>query len=264
VEEAERDRSLVLLIDDHPTNRMVIARQLALAGYAVESAEDGLQGLERWRSGRYALVLSDVHMPGLGGYELARMIRAEEAQRQWPRTPIVAWTASAVKGEAERCLAAGMDDYVAKPVGIQTLATILQRWLPHTAPNPAAAVNPAPRATAPLENPPTLDVRTLQTLAGGDEHATRALLEDFLDSTRQDLADLETARAAGDFTGLARQAHKIKGAAQLVGALELAEAASRLEIGSRAADAASIGPRSADVAMAAARLREHLDARQAK
>jgi CheY-like chemotaxis protein len=93
----------------------VIARQLALAGYASESADDGEHGLVRWRSGRYALVLTDVHMPKLDGYQLARAIREEEAREHRPHTPIVALTASAMKGEAERCIAAGMDDYLASP-----------------------------------------------------------------------------------------------------------------------------------------------------
>src|SRR5688572_4587526 len=132
VDEAERERSLILLVDDHPTNRLVIARQLALAGYASESAEDGEQGLEKWRSGRYALVLSDVHMPKLDGYQMARKLREEEARDSRTRTPVIALTASALKGEAERCLAAGMDDYMAKPVGIPALAAMLRRWLPHT------------------------------------------------------------------------------------------------------------------------------------
>ena len=77
--EAEAAGALVLLIDDHPTNRIVISRQLALAGFACEVAEDGREGFERWRSGRYALLLSDVHMPGVDGYQLARMIREQEA-----------------------------------------------------------------------------------------------------------------------------------------------------------------------------------------
>ena len=98
VDEAIAERSLVLLVDDHPTNRAVIARQLALAGYASESAEDGEQGLVRWRSGRHALVLSDVHMPRLDGYQLAQAIREEEAREGRARTPIVALTASALKG----------------------------------------------------------------------------------------------------------------------------------------------------------------------
>ncbi|NUS38392.1 MAG: transporter substrate-binding domain-containing protein, partial [Lysobacter sp.] len=153
VAEAERERSLVLLVDDHPTNRQVIARQLALAGYASEAAGDGEEGLAAWRSGRHALVLTDVHMPRLDGYALAGAIRAEEAARGLPRTPIVALTAAALKGEAERCLAAGMDDYLAKPVGIAALAATLRRWLPHTvgdevlapaAPPPQLAQPPAP------------------------------------------------------------------------------------------------------------------------
>ena len=95
VEEAERERSLVLLVDDHPTNRTVIARQLALAGFASEAVEDGEAALEAWRSGRYALLLSDVHMPRMDGYALARRIREEEAARGLARTPIVALTAHA-------------------------------------------------------------------------------------------------------------------------------------------------------------------------
>ena len=261
VEEAEHDGSLVLLIDDHPTNRMVIARQLALAGYATEAADDGLQGLQRWRSGRYALLLSDVHMPGLGGYELARTIRAEEAQRHLPRTPIVALTASAVKGEAERCLSAGMDDYVAKPVGIQTLAATLQRWLPHTVPTVPTPAQAAPPRLPQLEAPLPLDPHTLDALAGGDAGEVRALLEDFLASTAQDLVELDAACAAGDFPALARQAHRLKGAAQLVGAVELAETAARLEIGTRTGNWAAIATRSADVTTAATRLRMHVQAR---
>ena len=80
VAEAEAEHSLILLVDDHPTNRMVIARQLALAGYASEAVEDGAQGLAAWRSGRYALVLSDVHMPHMDGYQMARAIRTLEAK----------------------------------------------------------------------------------------------------------------------------------------------------------------------------------------
>ncbi|MGH8029628.1 MAG: ATP-binding protein, partial [Arenimonas sp.] len=112
IEQAEAERSLILLVDDHPTNRLVVARQLALAGYASESGEDGVQGLEHWRSGRYALVLSDVHMPVMDGYQMTRALRTEEARDRKPRTPVVALTAAALKGESERARAAGMDDYL--------------------------------------------------------------------------------------------------------------------------------------------------------
>jgi len=267
VEQAERERSLVLLVDDHPTNRMVIARQLALAGYVSEATEDGVQGLERWRSGRYALVLSDVHMPGLDGYALAERIRAEEQQRDLARTPIIALTASALKGEAERCLAAGMDDYLAKPVAVTALAAALQRWLPHTVPadDPLdAAASDAANASAALAAagfpqldaaPPLLDYSALHELSGGDDGETGAVLRDFLDATARDLMQLARCRTGGDLPALTRQAHKIKGAARLVGAAELAHAAADLETAGQAGEWSGILPHVAQVETAAERLK---------
>ena len=269
VEAARDERSLVLLVDDHPTNRQVIQRQLALAGYASETAEDGVEGLERWRSGRFALLLSDVHMPRMDGYELARSIREEEARSGRQRTPIVALTASALKGEAERCLAAGMDDYMAKPVSIPIMGACLQRWLPHTASaQPVSAelgvsiqiANNQQVATVEaglpqLAHPPTLDDAVLAELIGGDPAEARALLGEFLDSTRDDLAQLETMRRDGDLHGLTRQAHKVKGAAKIVGAMELADAAAMLEAAGRSGGWDLVLPLSVDVATAAERLR---------
>jgi signal transduction histidine kinase/CheY-like chemotaxis protein/HPt (histidine-containing phosphotransfer) domain-containing protein len=257
IDEAERERSLVLLVDDHPTNRLVIARQLALAGFASESAEDGEAGLEAWRSGRYALLLSDVHMPRMDGYELARRIRAEETARGLGRTPIVALTASALKGEAERCLAAGMDDYLAKPVSIAALAGALQRWLPHLGEPLPGMADEQPQLPQ-LDHPPPLDPSVLETLTGGDLADARALLEDFLASTAHDIARLESARDAGEFPELAREAHKVKGAARIVGAVELAQVADLLEAAARSADWASVSPLAADLATAAERLRRHV------
>jgi signal transduction histidine kinase/DNA-binding NarL/FixJ family response regulator/HPt (histidine-containing phosphotransfer) domain-containing protein len=277
VDEAARDGTLVLLVDDHPTNRLVIARQLALAGFASESADDGEEGLAKWRSGRYALLLSDVHMPRMDGYALARRIRAEEASRGAgtgvvARTPIVALTASALKGEAERCLAAGMDDYLAKPVSIAALAATLRRWLPHAMPgdapalpdavSPMAVPTPEPASALPqLDHPPPLDPAVVEALTGGNGADARAVLADFLASTAQDIASAEAARNAGDLAGLARQAHKVKGASRMVGALELAQCAAQLEAAARAEDWRATAPLAADLATAAERLRRHVAAR---
>ncbi len=266
---AEDERSLVLLVDDHPTNRQVIQRQLALAGYASEAAEDGVEGLERWRSGRFALVLSDVHMPRMDGYQLARSIREEEARTGRPRTPIVALTASALKGEAERCLGAGMDDYMAKPVSIPIMGACLQRWLPHTASlQPVSAelgvsiqvannqqVVSTQSGLPQLAHPSTLDASVLAELTGGDPSEARDLLGEFLDSTRDDLVQLEAMRRDGDLQGLTRQAHKVKGAARIVGAVELADAAGMLETAGRSGDWAHVLPLAVDVGTAVERLR---------
>lgn len=270
VAEAERERSLVLLVDDHATNRLVIQRQLALAGYATETADDGMEGLERWRSGRYALLLSDVHMPRMDGYQLARTIRAEEEGRGLPRTPIVALTASALKGEAERCLGAGMDDYLTKPVGIAALGLCLQRWLPHTADGaaaPAFAPVAVPPSTAgalpPLQaagdsHDTVLVSEVLQELAGERVDDIRALLEDYLRCTREDMEALQRLRAAGDLQALTSQAHRLKGAARLVGAAELAEAASALETALRSGAHERLAGLEDALHAAHWRLREHV------
>lgn len=252
---AEHERSLILLVDDHATNRQVIQRQLALAGYASEVAEDGVQGVAAWRTGRYALVLSDVHMPHMDGYQMAREIRRDEAQRGLPRTPLVALTASALKGEAERCLDAGMDDYLAKPVGIATLGACLQRWLPHTQGDADASSadslriqtenNRQATATGHITQPEKapgkdadvdagiLDRQVLTELTGGDPDEFALLLADFLASTAADMAELDRLHAAALLPDMTRQAHKIKGAARLVGAHHLGETAAALEAAGR-------------------------------
>ena len=260
IDEAEREGTLVLLVDDHPTNRAVIARQLALAGYASETADDGEQGLLRWRTGRYGLVLSDVHMPKLDGYQLARAIREEEAREGRRRTPVIALTASALKGEAERCLAAGMDDYLAKPVGIPALSATLGRWLPQVdrETTPASAPLTAPHVDDASQ---LIDTAVLEDLTGGDVREVRALLDDFLASTTADLAALEHARAAGAFGDVTREAHKLKGAARLVGAGELGDAAERLEAAARTQDWAAVTPLATDVVTAAHRLALFVDVR---
>ncbi|MFY2763966.1 ATP-binding protein [Arenimonas sp. MALMAid1274] len=257
VAQALSERSLVLIVDDHPTNRLVVARQLALAGYASESAEDGVKGLAAWRSGRYALVLSDVHMPEMDGYEMTRALRAEEAASGRKRTPVIALTAAALKGEAERSQAAGMDEFLAKPVSIPELVACLQRWMPHTVPLAGDV-----RASVPLPqlggHPEPLDAAVLGVLTGGNPADTRALLDDFLDATEGDLAQLQQARSHGDLDQLARQAHKIKGAARLVGAHPLAEAAAALEAHAKTADWPQVLPLTTDLETALERLKRHI------
>jgi signal transduction histidine kinase/DNA-binding response OmpR family regulator len=255
IAEAERARSLVLLVDDHPTNRLVIARQLALAGYAVVPVGDGEQALEQWRSGRFALVLTDVHMPLMDGYALARAIRAEEARTGSGHVPIVALTAAALKGEAERCKAAGMDDYLAKPVGVSTLAATLQRWLPHTA---MAGVpgNPAPGAEAAAGA--TLDRGVLEAVVGSDAATLRVVLDDFFASVGDDVRALDAAIVAQDLSALTRHAHRIKGAARLVGALALADAAGALESAGQAGEWPPVAMLLDRLRAAVAALRHHV------
>ena len=130
IAQARAQGQLVLVAEDEPINRAVCQRQLAMLGYACELAENGAQALQMWRNGRYALLISDMNMPEMDGYELARQIRAQEALSGRPRMPIVALTANALKGESQHALAAGMDDYLTKPTSLELLRAALQRWMP--------------------------------------------------------------------------------------------------------------------------------------
>lgn len=232
LEEAEARGQLVLLVDDHPTNRIVVTRQLELAGYRAECAQNGEEALDRWRSGRYGLVLTDVHMPVMDGYELARAIRAQEGaaastDSMRRHTPVIALTAAAIHGEAERCRAAGMDAYLTKPVSVPILARTLREWLPAQG-NPDDGKTEEALVAAP-DAPPTLDLGALRDVAGGDAIQLQLLLEDFLSSTRADLASLHIAAADNDPKAVVRQAHRISGAARIVGAADLSRIAEEIE-----------------------------------
>ncbi len=265
LEQAEREGRLVLLVDDHPVNRLVIARQLALAGYACRTADDGRSALQAWRDGGIGLVLSDVHMPEMDGYALAQAIRAEEATGDRAHVPIVALTASALRDEAERCLASGMDDCLVKPVSIPQLAQMLGRWLP-PAPDAAdgpgdhgaqiAGVGQADRAVpaqggstaqtgdvpidlvpATAPDAPVFDPEALAEL--GDD--APAVLVDYVQSLATDLPALTAALSAGDIASAAHQSHRLRGAASIVGARELGAIATRIEAAARAGDAGALG-----------------------
>jgi len=138
VKEAEAQKKLVLIVDDHPVNQKVLRMQLDSLGYAAEVAGSGAEGLQQWESGRYALVLADCHMPVMDGYEFARRVRELEAKSGAKRTPIIACTANAARGEAEICVAAGMDDYMCKPIQVAALEAKLAQWLPLSTLSPSA------------------------------------------------------------------------------------------------------------------------------
>ncbi|MEK8048688.1 ATP-binding protein [Ideonella sp. DXS22W] len=136
----------ILVAEDNPANQKVIAFQLRQLGFAAEIAADGSQALARWHSGRHDLLLTDLHMPVMDGFALSQALRAADARRDGGALlPIIALTANAQSGEAERCRAQGMDDFLTKPTSLPMLQATLERWLQAseahrtTAPAPADA-----------------------------------------------------------------------------------------------------------------------------
>ncbi len=225
---AEAEGSLVLLAEDHPVNRTVIVQQLDLVGFHVDVAEDGQEAFERFATGKYALVLTDLNMPRMDGYELAQAIRRHERRHGLAATPVIALSANVMQGEPDRTRDVGMDDFMAKPTTIPFLASKLRQWLPGLEWATGSSASELAAADEPLDDG-GLDVSALDLLTGGDEARARAVLLDFVASTRGDLQALDAALAAELAPDVYRAAHRIKGAALMVGARPMARLTQQLE-----------------------------------
>jgi len=236
-EPARSRGKLILIAEDNETNRDVLQEQLRLIGYASNVAEDGVAALDMLAKDRYALLLTDCHMPRMDGFELTQSIRRLEGDG--PHLPIIAITANAMQGEAGRCLENGMDDYLPKPVRIGELAKTLAKWL---TPQQPGGEGPE-EVTAHGVSPPSAtlavwDSTTLGTLVTADPGVQRRLLEKFLANGAGLVQDIAGALAASDIELVAATAHKLKSSARMVGAHALGELCEQLEVAGRAKEGA--------------------------
>jgi len=228
---APRDDIRLLLAEDNVVNQKMAARLLGKMGYRIDIADNGEEAVRLWREGDYAMILMDVQMPVMDGFAATQAIRRLEAGGR-RHTPIAAMTANAMSGDRERCLASGMDDYLSKPIDPARLKSVLDAWLPASAPQPAAPVAAvAPDASA----RPPVDLARLKEFFGDDEETITELLQVFsasLPALRGRLGlTLKEHNAA-----LKAAAHELKGSASNVGATELARLAARMETQAVAAD----------------------------
>lgn len=261
VEDAAAEGTLIMVVDDHSTNRMMIASQLKLLGYACETVADGRRAFEQWQSGRFGLVLTDCHMPEMDGYELTAAIRRVEGNDGGGHAPIIACTANALESEATACLAAGMDGCLTKPIELRALLDVLDQWLPLRNVRSSAEAQPAlppAVATADCASLP-LDRTKLAELSGGDEQTEREILADFRTTAGDDATALAAALERADRNQITRISHRMKGASRMVGALALAAICERMEAASRADDAAAIAAQSGALRREVERLQEFLD-----
>ena len=182
--------------------------------------------------GRYGLVITDLNMPVMDGFELARSLRQYEAEAGLSRTPIVAWSANVMAGEAERCMSVGMDDFLGKPAPMAALADVLRRWMPDVGwtgteildtPIPPPAASGLPAAGTVIER------AVLDEMTGADTELAATILADYVDSSRADLAALAAAVAARNEADVRRHAHRVCGASRIVGAEQAATLAARVE-----------------------------------
>jgi signal transduction histidine kinase/CheY-like chemotaxis protein/HPt (histidine-containing phosphotransfer) domain-containing protein len=230
----------VLLVEDNPVNLEVAVGILETFGCDVETATNGREALERYEADEYGLIFMDCQMPEMDGFEATGEIRKREAQ-SGRRIPIVALTASAIEGDRERCLAAGMDDYLAKPFTAEQMRSALMTWLGPTSRNSGntkrdhltlvASVPPQP-APAEAEIQP-IDDSVLNALAQlqreGRPDIVNRVITLFLESAPALLKDLEQGAASGDTALLHRASHTLKSASANVGAALLSTRCRELE-----------------------------------
>jgi two-component system, sensor histidine kinase and response regulator len=213
----------ILLVEDNPVNQRVAQRTLQNLAAEVTIANNGAEALERIRDVDFDAVLMDCQMPVMDGFTATQRIREMEARQGSRRLPIIALTANVMSEDRERCIAAGMDAHLGKPIEPAQVIEALSRFLKSSAAEPA------------------VDRKALRELTGGDAEFERELADTFIASGDQCLAEIVAALKASDYDTVRKRAHSLKGASANIHAKELSQAASSLENAARESAVAAIG-----------------------
>ena len=215
----------ILLAEDNGVNRLVAAGQLAKLGYHADTVANGAEALDLLKRIPYDVILMDCQMPEMDGYQATRLIREHQSRagNNSPRTHIIAMTANALQGDREKCLAAGMDDYISKPVRLADLETALKR-LETSRPTQPAAPEKQEFAAEPI-----LDMEQINSASDGDPGRLRELIEMYLEEARADFSHLARAVESDSAEQIARYAHKLSGASSTCGINRFAAVLRHLE-----------------------------------
>jgi len=229
-------RPHLLIAEDNLVNQQLMGAQLELLGYSADYAENGIQALKLWKSGDYQLLLTDIRMPEMDGYELIGQIRALESNRS--ASPIIAVTANAMESDVRRCLDTGANDVISKPFTLEELRQVLEKW---SAPQ-AGAEAPVAEAPQAPESTPTevIDLSILRESAGDKVEVHRQLLKSYIDMLPGALDDIQQAFGRNNHEQLGEYAHKLKSSSGSMGATQLAGICQALETACRTGQEADV------------------------
>lgn len=258
-----RAQSRILVVEDNPTNQKVALALLEKAGFGCTLVSSGYEALQRMEDELFDLVLMDCQMPGLDGYETTSLIRSRDVAVLRHDIPIIAMTANALEGDRDKCLQAGMDDYLSKPIEINRLVTLLEKWLALEGSTEEsgsqAGLDENSMATQPAAlEPPVFNEDDYMNRNLGDRELARDVLNMFVTSTPGYLKALQEQLEKKDPAGVRMQAHTIKGACATVGAELMRVTAQRVEQLAREGELASAVPVAARLALDYQRLKEEL------
>jgi len=217
-----RAKYRILLVEDNEVNRKVAVRILEDAGFSVGQATDGFKAIEAVQTDDFSVVLMDVQMPGIDGFDTTRRIRGFGGK--FSTIPIIAITAHALKGDKDKCINAGMNDYVSKPIRAEELIRMIDYWL-------GIGESSGERIDVPVSAPNEVvfDFEHLQRMSLGNENFKRDLLKNYFDDISKRISKLEEHITGKDYTHAGHEAHTIKGASYSVGARAAAGIALALE-----------------------------------
>ncbi|MCX5703591.1 MAG: response regulator, partial [Candidatus Omnitrophica bacterium] len=239
----------ILLVDDSTINRQITSRHLRLGGYTVDEAEDGIFALKAFGKSKYDIVLLDVQMPQMDGYDTVRAIRELEKKENKAHTTVVAMTALAMKDDSRKCIEAGMDDYIAKPMHKEDLLRLVEKWIPQ-------GDGIRKKAAENEERPPAMDLRTALGEFGNDKEALRKIMTMFFESIETRISLIKSALADENAEVVSREAHSIKGEAGNIFARDFSQAAYELEKIGKSGDLNNAPPVLKIIEKEAERLRE--------
>jgi PAS domain S-box-containing protein len=240
-EQKQHSNQRVLVAEDNPINQKLAAILLNKAGYSVDAVENGLQVVEKAKEGKYNAILMDVQMPEMDGFEATRRIREWEGGKE-QRIPIIAMTAHAMKGDRGRCLAAGMDDYVPKPLDFRILLGVLDRWMepseteeslptrieePSTPP-PQFVTAPV-EPSLPLSDELPMDVERALERFGNDRPFLYEMSRDYMAGFPDRIKDLKTALETRNANDFSRHAHNLKGVSANFSAIPVTNLCAEME-----------------------------------
>jgi len=235
ISEAQRRKVRILLADDNITNQHVALGILGKMGYRADAVADGREAIQALGNAPYDIVLMDVQMPVMDGFTATRTIRSGQTNALNPKIPIIAMTAHALKGDRERCLENGMDDYLPKPIDPSDLSAILNKWLPRAEESARSVETTAPQKV-PESAPAVFDRQALLTRLMGDEALAREILSEFLEDIPLQLADLRELIENDHYGQAGIRGHTIKSAAAGVGGMAFSAAAFQIEKAGKSGD----------------------------
>ena len=226
------DASRILVAEDNLINQELMAAQLNILGYQADYVEDGAQALDRWRDGEYDLLLTDIRMPEMNGYDLVREIRRLEHDRE-PRSAVIAITANALDADVKKCFDAGVNDVIAKPVELEDLREALEKWTPVPASGETGLDESHPAGSSIDE---AIDLDVLAQSTGNKPDLHQRLLRTFNRVLPDTLADIEQAFAWKSDEQIAEHTHKLKSSSRSMGAITLAGVCEQIEQAARKVD----------------------------